>query len=155
MNILTTGPVKAIFQFHLSSVINAFYYTTVSFIQFQIINQNTDIKMWRIIVLLFVSNAFTPTTTLPQGAPESVCDTMLPFHGGGIRPMTTVSPFSIVPTASAVGQGQILTIEIRSVPPELRFGGFMLHARSTSPPYKVVSVLYRTEHFIHLINVDI
>lgn len=94
--------------------------------------------MWRIIALLFVSNAFTPTTTLPQGAPESVCDTMLPFHGGGIRPMTTVSPFSIVPTASAVGQGQILTIEIRSVPPELRFGGFMLHARSTSPPYKVI-----------------
>lgn len=95
--------------------------------------------MWRIIVLVFISNAFTPTTTLPQGAPESVCDTMLPFHGGGIRPLTTVSPFSIVTTASAVGQGQILTVEIKSVPPELRFGGFMLHARSTSPPYKVVS----------------
>lgn len=97
--------------------------------------------MLRLIVLLVLLNILTPTTTLPQGAPESVCDTLLPFHGGGIRPMTTVSPFSIVTTASAVGQGQILTVEIKSSPPELRFGGFMLHARSTSPPYKVVSAI--------------
>lgn len=98
--------------------------------------------MWRIVLLLCLSNAFLPTTSLPQGAPESVCDTMLPFHGGGIRPMTTVSPFSIVASASAVGQGQILTVEVKSVPPELRFGGFMLHARSTSPPYSVVSFFF-------------
>lgn len=97
--------------------------------------------MWHIIVLLFISNVFTPTTTLPQGAPESVCDTLLPFHGGGIRPLTTVSPFSIVASAADVGQGQIVTVEIKSTPPELRFGGFMLQARSTSPPYKVVRFL--------------
>lgn len=101
--------------------------------------------MWRAIVLLVISNIFTLTTTLPQGAPESVCDTLLPFHGGGIRPMTTASPFSIVTTAAAVGQGQILTVEIKSSPPELRFGGFMLHARSTSPPYKVVSFGFRKD----------
>lgn len=98
--------------------------------------------MWRLIVVLFISNTFTPTSPLPQGAPESVCDTLLPFHGGGIRPMTTASPFSIVTTSSAVGQGQILTVEIKSSPPELRFGGFMLHARSTSPPYRVVSYTF-------------
>ncbi|KAJ6636406.1 putative ferric-chelate reductase 1 like [Pseudolycoriella hygida] len=111
--------------------------------------------MWRIIVLLFLSNAFTPSTTLPQGAPESVCDTLLPFHGGGIRPLTTVSPFSIETTASAVGQGQILTVEIKSVPPELRFGGFMIHARSTSPPYKVIGRFAPSiDGLVKLINCD-
>lgn len=111
--------------------------------------------MWRIIALIFLSNAFTPTTTLPQGAPESVCDTLLPFHGGGIRPMTTVSPFSIVATASAVAQGQVLTVEIKSVPPELRFGGFMIHARSTSPPYKVIGRFAPSiDGLVKLINCD-
>ncbi len=104
--------------------------------------KSTSSNMLHILVLFLLSKLFVPTTTLPQGAPESVCDTLLPFHGGGIRPMTTVSPFSIVATASAVGQGQILTVEIKSVPPELRFGGFMLHARSTSPPYRVVSFIH-------------
>lgn len=108
--------------------------------------------MWRLIALLSILNTFNPITTLPQGAPESVCDTLLPFHGGGIRPMTTVSPFSIVTTASAVGQGQILTVEIKSSPPELRFGGFMLHARSASPPYKVVSKICYFSEMIHLLR---
>lgn len=89
------------------------------------------------IVLLLLSSP-TSIISLPQGAPTSVCDTMLPFHGGGIPPSTVTSPFNIVTDAPAVAQGQTLHVEIESVPPELLFGGFMIQARSISPPYRVV-----------------
>lgn len=91
-----------------------------------------------LLLLVVITNIFSPTTSLPDGAPESVCDTMLPFHGGGIQPQTSASPFFIAIPASAVGQGQTIHIEIQSNPPELTYGGFMIQARSTSPPYRVI-----------------
>lgn len=74
----------------------------------------------------------------PTGAPESVCDTLTPFHGGGIPRQTGVAPYRIIPSAQSLSQGQTLRLEIEGNPPELAFGGFMVHARSTSPPYQVV-----------------
>lgn len=91
-----------------------------------------------LLVFLILINFLTLTTPLPNGAPTSVCDTMLPFHGGGIPPSTATSPFNVVTDAPAVAQGQTLHIEIQSVPPELLFGGFMIQARSINPPYRVV-----------------
>ncbi|GAB0093620.1 Putative ferric-chelate reductase 1 homolog [Sergentomyia squamirostris] len=75
---------------------------------------------------------------LPNGAPQSVCHTLMPFHGGGIAPQNSISPFNIVPSVSVIGQGQTLRLEIEGVTPELTFGGFMLQARSVSPPYNIV-----------------
>lgn len=91
-----------------------------------------------ITVVVIASYVFTPSTTLPQGAPESVCDTMLPFHSGGIPPMSSTPPFRIVSEQSALNQGQMLRVRIDSLASEMKFGGFMIHARNINPPYQVV-----------------
>lgn len=96
--------------------------------------------MLKFAVLLIIASVLHTTRTLPQGAPESVCSTMLPFHGGGIAPMTSPSPFRITTSSTVVGQGQVLRVEIESNPAELNFGGFMIHARSAVPPFKVVGI---------------
>jgi Reeler domain len=70
--------------------------------------------------------------SLPNGAPESTCSTLLPIHGGGIPPEATQSLFQVIPQASVVGQGQILRIEIPSDIPQLSFKGFMIHARASN-----------------------
>ncbi|XP_063701077.1 putative ferric-chelate reductase 1 homolog isoform X2 [Culicoides brevitarsis] len=90
------------------------------------------------LVLFFFVNSFTTVVCLPNGAPESTCESLLPFHGGGIKPLTTVSPFNIVPLSTVVEQGQVLRVEIQADPRELVFGGFMIHARTRTTPYRVV-----------------
>lgn len=92
------------------------------------------------IVVLLVAYSLQPIVTLPQGAPESVCHSMLPHHrNGAIQPSTSRSPYRIVPHSSGVNQGQILRVEIEPQIPELAFAGFMIHARNINPPYQVVS----------------
>lgn len=94
------------------------------------------------VFVLLVAYSLQPIVTLPQGAPESVCHSLLPFHGGGIRPSASRSPYRIVPHNVAVNQGQILRIEIEPQIPELSFGGFMIQARNINPPYQVVSMTF-------------
>lgn len=96
-----------------------------------------------ITLVLIASHVFTPSTTLPQGAPESVCDTMTPFHSGGIPAMSSTPPFRIVAEQTALNQAQMLRVRIDSLAPEVKFGGFMIHARNVNSPYQVVG---------HLIN---
>lgn len=102
---------------------------------------HTYIKMYRtqFLLVLFVAYGFEMIITLPQGAPESACHTLLPFHRG-IRPSSSRPPYRIVPHNVAVNQGQVLRIEIEPQFPELSFGGFMIQARNVRPPYQVVSV---------------
>uniref|UniRef100_U5EVK0 Putative ferric-chelate reductase 1 n=1 Tax=Corethrella appendiculata TaxID=1370023 RepID=U5EVK0_9DIPT len=97
------------------------------------------------ITLLLVVSSFKYTITLPSGAPVSVCDTMLPFHAGGIPPLTSVSPFRVTPFASVVGQGQILQLEVESNPPNIVFGGFMIQARNRYPPYQIVGSFEKSD----------
>lgn len=91
-----------------------------------------------VFICVLTLSEFKLTSTLPQGAPESVCHSLLPFHGGGIPPQYSRAPYRIEPLNVAVNQGQVLRIEIRPQIPELTFGGFMIHARSASPPYQVI-----------------
>lgn len=91
-----------------------------------------------ITVLSLLGSLIPLSNQYPSGAPESVCDTLTPFHGGGIAPQQGVAPYRILPSAQSISQGQTLRLEIAGNPPELSFGGFMVHARSTSPPYQVV-----------------
>lgn len=91
-----------------------------------------------LICLILLAFIYEQSIALPNGAPESVCHSLLPFHGGGIPPATSRPPFRLDPFNIAVNQGQVLRIEIRSQVPELSFGGFMIQARSTNPPYQVV-----------------
>lgn len=102
----------------------------------------------KFVFILLVAYSIQPIITLPQGAPETVCHSLLPFHGGGIPPATTRPPYQIVPHNYAVNQGQILRIEIEPQIPELSFGGFMIHARNINPPYQVVSVKVTHCHVI-------
>lgn len=75
------------------------------------------------VFLLLVTISLTQA--LPQGAPSSVCQTMLPFHGGGIPPQTGIPPYSII----ARRQGGNVMVSITSslgVP----FQGFLLQGRT-------------------------
>lgn len=110
--------------------------------------------MWKItFLLLFIVGNWSPSETLPQGAPESVCDTMLPFHGGGIPPQSEPVPFTLEPTSLIVGNGQTIRIDIVSSPSGLAFGGFMLQARNRNPPYQVVGQFSEIpEGFVKLMN---
>ncbi|CAO1339323.1 unnamed protein product [Diamesa serratosioi] len=99
----------------------------------------TSTKYKTPLLLLFVFINLLPlAVSLPQGAPESSCQSLLPIHGGGILPLTTASLFRIIPSSETVGQGQSLKIEIQSTIPELSFKGFMIHALTANPPYRVV-----------------
>lgn len=86
-------------------------------------------KMWYLIVFLIMA--------IPLCAPESVCEELFPFHDN-IRLMTTASSFHIE-TMWKVNGSAILTVKLKSAFPELKLEGFMMHAHSTSIPYKVVS----------------
>lgn len=104
-------------------------------------------------IALVLSALIGPIITLPNGAPESVCNTMLPFHGGGIPPLTTASPFRITPVTSVVGSGQQLQVEIESFPANVVFKGFMIQARNRFPPNEVLGQFELTdESAIKLIN---
>lgn len=87
--------------------------------------------MWSLIVLIFIS--------IHVCASESICETLRQFHGNK-PPMSIDSPFTIVTSAPAVNQSEILIIKIKSIQKELRFGKFIINARSTSPPYTTVSI---------------
>lgn len=67
--------------------------------------------------------------SLPNGAPESTCNNLMPVHGN-IVPEATQSLFQVIPQSPVVGQGQILRVEIPSNIPQLSFKGFMIHART-------------------------
>ncbi|XP_030240233.1 putative ferric-chelate reductase 1 homolog isoform X3 [Drosophila navojoa] len=97
-------------------------------------------RCWLLVALAALLSCGCHTVwALPQGAPETVCDTMLPFHAGGsVLPENSVSPFSIETSSSVVGQGQTLRIDVTGVPAGLSFGGFMIQARNRNPPYQIV-----------------
>ncbi|XP_014093279.2 putative ferric-chelate reductase 1 homolog isoform X1 [Bactrocera oleae] len=91
------------------------------------------------VVLIAVQMlSWTPTMSLPQGAPETVCDTMLPFHGGGIPPRNSLPPFRIETSSSVIGQGQTMRVDIVGVPPGLSFGGYMVQARNRNSPHQII-----------------
>lgn len=95
-----------------------------------------------LIVLLHLTIWLPQSATLPQGAPETICDTMLPFHGGGISPSNAVPPFRIETSTATIGQGQTLRVDITGVPSGLTFGGFMIQARNNNPPYQIVRIFF-------------
>lgn len=90
-----------------------------------------------IFVFLIITSLLGPSTQLPGGAPESVCHSLMPSHNN-IPAQTIPTPYRISPSSTIVGQGQVLRVNIDSNPPNLVVKGFMLHARSTSPPFNVV-----------------
>lgn len=69
-------------------------------------------RLSQFVFILLIAYSIQPIRTLPQGAPESVCHSMLPFHGGGIPQSESRSPYRVVPHNVAVNQGQILRVEI-------------------------------------------
>lgn len=103
------------------------------------LKRTTQLYTTIFIVLMHLTIWLPEISTLPQGAPETICDTMLPFHGGGILPSNAVPPFRIDTSTATIGQGQTLRVDITGVPSGLTFGGFMIQARNNNPPYQIVS----------------
>ncbi|XP_026835893.1 putative ferric-chelate reductase 1 homolog isoform X1 [Drosophila erecta] len=92
-----------------------------------------------VTALLAMATWPDPGQSLPQGAPETVCDTMLPFHSGGsVLPQNSVSPFSVETSSSTLGQGQTLRVDLTGVPAGLSFGGYMIQARNRNPPHQII-----------------
>ncbi|XP_011186308.1 putative ferric-chelate reductase 1 homolog isoform X2 [Zeugodacus cucurbitae] len=91
-----------------------------------------------VVLIAIQTLSWTPTMSLPQGAPEIVCDTMLPFHGGGIPPASSLPPFRIETSSSVIGQGQTMRVDIVGVPAGLSFGGFMVQARNRNSPHQII-----------------
>ncbi|KAG5675626.1 hypothetical protein PVAND_005515 [Polypedilum vanderplanki] len=67
---------------------------------------------------------------LPQGAPVSTCDSLMPIHGGGIPALRTSPLFQIVLQSDVIGQTQPLLIEINSGIADLAMKGFIIQART-------------------------
>lgn len=88
--------------------------------------------------LFLILNIVNISIQRRNGAPESVCDTMLPFHGDIPPQPLSSSLFSIHPITNTIGQGQILRVEVESTIPNLSFQGFMISARTVSPPFRIV-----------------
>ncbi|XP_074042422.1 putative ferric-chelate reductase 1 homolog isoform X2 [Leptinotarsa decemlineata] len=82
------------------------------------------ISIPEMILLLFLI-FFTSTNALPQGAPTSVCQTMMPFHQGGIPAQPGLSPYSIVTRQ----HGDKVQVSVGSSL-GVRFQGFMLQGRT-------------------------
>ncbi|XP_058054768.1 putative ferric-chelate reductase 1 homolog isoform X2 [Anopheles bellator] len=101
-------------------------------------NLDNGPAMIPLLCLALVLSTLHPSTALPNGAPTSVCHNMLPFHGGGIPPLTTKTPFLITPQSSVIGSGQLLKIDIESFPANIVFKGYMIQARAADPPHNIV-----------------
>uniref|UniRef100_A0A182Q8D5 DOMON domain-containing protein n=1 Tax=Anopheles farauti TaxID=69004 RepID=A0A182Q8D5_9DIPT len=102
--------------------------------------------MLPLLCLALVLSTLAPSSYgLPNGAPVSVCDSMLPFHGGGIPPLTTKTPFVITPQSSVIGSGQTLQIDIESFPAKIVFKGYMIQARAADPPHNIVGRFENTD----------
>lgn len=77
---------------------------------------------------------------LPDGAPDMVCNSMLPSHND-IPPSDAVPPYQVLTSVSALDptSGQPLFVRIVGQPEGVKFGGFMLQARNRQRPDEVVS----------------
>lgn len=75
-----------------------------------------------LFVLLLVF--FNKINGLPNGAPTGACQSMHPFHGGGISKQLTPSPFEVFGIPSELGY----IVSIKSAT-EVPFEGVMLQAR--------------------------
>lgn len=80
--------------------------------------------MSKLFVLLLAVSA-TSVLSFPVGAPETVCNTMFPEHGG--VPQTTPAPVRILVSNNRVRPGQTVTFTIESTSGTFR--GFMLQTR--------------------------
>ncbi|KAJ8971790.1 hypothetical protein NQ314_000536 [Rhamnusium bicolor] len=79
----------------------------------------------RMIIAALFSIFLSATQALPEGAPTSVCQTMMPNHGGGLPPQVGLSPYSIVPRR----QGGAVLVSVGSTL-GVRFQGFLLQGRT-------------------------
>lgn len=92
-----------------------------------------------VIFLAVTASAF------PDGAPDSVCLTMLPDHGGS--PITTPAPTRVFPSKTRVRPGETITITIEGIHPAFQFRGFMLQTRNVvSPNNPLGTVVPGTEY---------
>ncbi|XP_076268127.1 putative ferric-chelate reductase 1 homolog isoform X1 [Rhynchophorus ferrugineus] len=79
-------------------------------------------RMHLVLLLLGVINM---AWTLPQGAPTSACETLMPFHGGGILPQTEISPYVVSPRR----QGNDVKLTVTSTV-NVPFQGFLIQGRT-------------------------
>lgn len=102
------------------------------------------------LCLLLVAEQQWQVQALPNGAPESVCDSMRPAHAD-TPPSDKVSPYRVMTSVSAMdpSRAQSLLVKIVGEPEGVKFGGFMMQARNAQRPDEVVSGGRRNPLSIH------
>lgn len=112
--------------------------------QFVLIDRSRKTTMQqRIFFTLLIALSAEISYQFPTGAPASRCNTLYPSHEGAVS-REFPSPYEIFPSASVVGNGHSINVEIRSVDANRQFAGFILQARTTSDPYEIVGEFQET-----------
>lgn len=75
--------------------------------------------------LLFLLVLISSTQSLPDGAPSSVCNTLTPFHGGGISAQSALPPYAVVSRL----HNDVVQVSIGSTL-GIKFQGFLLQGRT-------------------------
>ena len=84
------------------------------------------------LVFLSVFATIALTSAFPDGAPDSVCTTLLPNHGG--FPLASPWPVRIVPSRNRIRPGATITLTVESINPSFEFRGFMMQPRNVVAP---------------------
>lgn len=84
--------------------------------------------MYKILVISFLIHI---VTSLPNGAPTKVCETMKPHHSGGIEAQSDPNPYTVAPYKTRIAEGSRVRVTLGSRLGN-SFKGFMLQARDSS-----------------------
>lgn len=98
------------------------------------------------MIFILLISIFARVHAYSSGAPEKVCNTMMPKHGGGILPQASAPSYKI--TTKPNNLGILVTIES----PEAPFEGFMLQARD--PQGNIVGTFDPIDNFARTMNCD-
>lgn len=95
-------------------------------------------KIFSSTVLLVLALVTPNINSFPHGAPDSVCQSLLPKHHGIAPQPPQTAPYRIEVSSTTIGRGQTLGIRVVGQPAELPFEGFILQARSFNEPTQIV-----------------
>lgn len=88
-----------------------------------------------------------PSEEFSRGAPIEACGTLTPSHRNA-ETQQLPSPYVIEVSTNTIGNGESLTVEIRSNQPGRLFRGFLLQARTTQVPVEIEGSFVGSYNFV-------
>jgi len=97
-------------------------------------------------IAFFVLLAVAGSHQRSDGAPASRCENLTPNHQGSVT-QEGIFPYEILPSATVIGNGQRMLVEITSPERDLAFRGFLMQARASSDPLEIVGEFVESEAY--------